>query len=213
VAEEAKTNAVNNHQQFISAQRPGAAWRISGMENSDSRLDAADDFLFLIFERAWAPTLGYLEGPNDYLREHKTLVDGTCHVLEWLGLVEADSTCAFGYRRTHRLESILVKRHAHPLKDSNKASASIEETDVINSVFDAAVPDEDQPYVCPLARVLLRELGLIRYTQGIEEIPTPELRLLAAEKREGDRNQRWLKSIESGELPPKGVFQAIGLPT
>jgi hypothetical protein len=210
-----KFNTVNGYRAATVSQFCGRAgsWRTSDMENSDSRLDAADDSLFLILDHAWAPTLGYLEGPSDYLREHKTLVDGTCHVLEWLGLVEADSTCAFGYRRTHRLERILVKRHAHPLKDSNKASASIEDTDVINSVFDAAVPDEDQLYVCPLARVLLRELGLIRYTQGMEEIPTRELRLLAAERREEDRRKRLLKSIESGEFPPKRVFRVIGLPT
>jgi hypothetical protein len=182
------------------------------MDHNSTKTNPEHDVLFLILDRAWAPTLGYLDGPNDYLRDHRTLVDGTCHILEWLGLVEADSTCAFGYKRTHRLECILVKRHDHPLKDSKKASASIEETDVINSIFDAAVPDEDQPYVCPLAGVLLHELGLVRYTQNGDQIPTPDLRLLAAERREGERNQRWLRSIEAGEWPPKGVFQAIGLP-
>jgi hypothetical protein len=182
------------------------------MDHNNTKTNPEHDFLFLILDRAWAPTPGYLDGPNDYLREHKTLVDGTCHILKWLGLIEADSSCAFGYKTTDRLEGIFVKRHDHPLKDSNKASASIEELDVINSVFDAAVPDEDQPYVCPLARVLLRELGLIRHTQGMEEIPTRELRLLAAERREEERNRRWLKSIESGEWPPKGVFQVIRLP-
>jgi hypothetical protein len=183
------------------------------MDGNSKQVDVEHDFLFLILDHAWAPTLGYLEGPSDYIKRRKTLVEGTCRILEWLGLVEVDSTCAFGYKTTDRLERIFVKRHARPLKDSSKASASIEETDVINSVFDAAVPDEEQPYVCPLARVLMRELGLIRNTQGIEEIPTRELRLLAAERREKERNDRWLNSIESGELPPKGVFQVIGLPT
>ena len=178
---------------------------------NNTEVDTATSILFCLFDIAWAPTLGESKGPNELLREHKTLVDGTRHILEWLGLAEADGTCAFGYKATDRLVRIFVKRHGHPLKESNKASASIEETDVINSVFDAAVPDEDQPYVCPLARVLLRELGLIRHTQGIEEIPTRELRLLAAERREEDRNRRWLK-IEAGEWPPKGVFQVIRLP-
>jgi hypothetical protein len=182
------------------------------MEHNNTKTNLEHDFLFIILGLAWAPTLGYLDGPDDYLREHKTLVDGTCHILEWLGLIEADSSCAFGYKTTERLERIFVERHEHPLKDSNKASASIEEIDVINSVFDAAVTEEDQPYVCPLAGVLLHKLGLVRYTRNGDEIPTHDLRLLAAERREGERNRRWLKSIEAGEWPPKGVFHVVRRP-
>jgi hypothetical protein len=179
---------------------------------NNTEVDAATSILFCLFDIAWVPTVGESEGPNELLREHKTLVDGTCHVLEWLGLVEADSQLALGCKPTERLGSILDKRGAGSPRNSKKASASIEETDVINSIFDAAVPDEDQPYVCPLAGVLLHVLGLVRYTQNGDQIPTHDLRLLAAERREGERNRRWLKSIEAGEWPPKGVFQAIGLP-
>jgi hypothetical protein len=88
---------------------------------------------------------------------------------------------------------------------------SIEDADVLNSIFDAAVPEDDQPNVCSLAEILLHVLGLVRYAEdGV--IPTRELRHLAAERREEERTRRWLKSIEAGQWPPgrgKQIFQAV----
>lgn len=176
-------------------------------------LDAETDLLFLIFQRAWSPTLGDLESPDEYLKECETLVDGTCRILKWLGLVEPDKAHAFGFKPTHLLESIVAKRHLRPLKDSKKACASTEDTDVLNSIFDAAVAYEDHCYVCTLARVLLYVLGLVRYSRDGDEIPTQELRQLAAERREDERNQRWVKAVEADEWPPEGVFGIVRLPT
>jgi hypothetical protein len=176
---------------------------------NDKELDTGTSLLFFIFYRAFAPTLGEIESPSELMSEHKTLVEGNCRILARLGLAVPDSALAFGYNPTDRLEDIFLKRSLRPLRDSKKAFASIEDTDVLNSIFDAAVADEDQPYVCPLARVLLRVLGLVVYSQDGDAIPTRELRLLAAERREEERNQQLLKAIEAGVFPPKGVFKPI----
>jgi hypothetical protein len=133
----------------------------------------------------------------------KTLVVGTCRILEWLGLVVPDSTLGFGCKPTDRLEEIVVKRGLCCLKNSKNVRASIEDKDVLNSILDAAVEFEDQHYVCPLASDVLHVLGLFRYAQDGDIIPTHELRQLAAERREGDRTKRLVKSIEAGEWRPK----------
>jgi hypothetical protein len=141
-----------------------------------------------MFHRAFAPTLGLIESPDELLSQHKTLVEGNCLILGWLGLVVPDDTLAFGCKPTDRLEGIFVKRGLRPLE--NRARASIEDTDVLECIFDAAVAEADQPYVCPLARILLHVLGLIRYAQDGDEIPTGELRQLAAESRHKERNKQ-----------------------
>jgi hypothetical protein len=163
-----------------------------------TKLDAGTACLFSMFERAWSPTLGKLESPDKLYREHKMLVVGTCRTLEWRGLVEPDRKLVFGCTPTERLERMFAKQRAHPLKYRMKARASVEDTDVLNSIFDAAVPDEDHPYVCPLARISLHVLGLVMYShsEGGEVVPTQELRQLAAERREEERNLRWVKSSQ-----------------
>jgi hypothetical protein len=162
-------------------------------KDNETKLDAGTSLLFSIFDRAFAPTLG-----GDRLSEHEFLINANCRILAWLGLVEPDSELLFGYKPTKRLEHLFAKQRAHPIKDRKKAYVSIEDEDVLNSIFDAAVPDEDQQYVCALAEVLLHVLGLVRYAaDGV--ISTRELRRLVAERREEERTVRWMKSIPAGD--------------
>jgi hypothetical protein len=171
-------------------------------ESNKTKLDTGTSILFLIFNRAWWTTIGEFERPDELRHQHKTLVVGTCRILEWLGLVVPDRTLAFGCKPTNRLEEIVVKRGLRRLKNTKNVRPSIEDEDVLHSIFDAAVSDQDQPYVCPLACDVLDVLGLVTDADG-GEIPTQELRQLAAERREGDRTKQWLKAIEAGEWPPK----------
>jgi hypothetical protein len=171
-------------------------------EVNETKLVAGTACLFSMFERAWSPTLGEFESPHKLWRERKTLVDGNCRILRWLGLVEPDRKLVFGCRPTERLERMFTRRRAHRLKDSKKVCASLEENDVLCSIFDAAVPFEERLYVCPLARVLLHVLGLVRCTQDGDEIPTHELRQLAAEGRQEERNRRFLRATKAGRWPP-----------
>jgi hypothetical protein len=184
-------------------------------ENVKQKLDAiGTEYLFHMFHRAFAPTVGDFDTPAELISKHKKLVEGSCRVLERLRLVTPDGTLPFGFKPTPRLFDIVLRRSLRPLKNSKKASASIEENDVLNSIFDAALADEEQDYVCPLARVLLYVLGLIVHSKDGSEVPTRELRVLAAERREEERQEKWRKAVETGEWqPPKGVFHAVHLPS
>jgi hypothetical protein len=166
-------------------------------DDNNAELNAETPLLFSIFDRAFGPTLR-----GEPLSEHETLVNGNCRILAWLGLVEPNSGLMFGYKPTKRLERLFAKQRAHPIKDRKQVRVSVEDADVLNLIFEAAVPDEDQQYVCPLAQNVLHMLGLVRYAdQGV--IPTRELRQLAAERREEERTQQLLKAIEAGEYPPR----------
>jgi hypothetical protein len=210
-----KTSAVNNHQQRrLALVRHGLLGDCSTMKDSNgNKLDHGTFILFSIFDRAWSPALGKLENPVKLRRDHKMLVVGSCRILEWLGLVVPDRKLAFGCKPTERLESMFARRRAHPIKNSKRAWASIEEADVLNCIFDAVIPFKDQPVVCPPARALLHVLGLVRYTRD-DEIPTRELRLLAAARRDKERNRLWLKTVKPGQLSPRGRKQEpLRLPT
>jgi hypothetical protein len=157
-------------------------------KDTETELDNGTKLLLHMFYRAFASTIGHFGSPAELMSGNRRLVEGSRPILEWLRLVTPDSTLPFGFRPTSRLEKIYLKRGFRPVGSGKKRFASVVDTDVLNSIFDAALVDEE--HVCPLARVTLYVLGLIVYSKDGSEVPTGELRVLAAERREQDRERR-----------------------
>jgi hypothetical protein len=130
--------------------------------------------------------------------------------LEWLGLVTPDRASQFAFKPTLRLVEIFSRHRRRG--ESAKESASIEDSDALHSIFDAALAHKEQADMCPLACKLLHVLGLVLYSGDGSEIPTRELRVLAAERREEERHRQLLKIADAGQRPGKRLRKAIRLP-
>jgi hypothetical protein len=110
----------------------------------------------------------------------------TCQLLEWLGLVEPDSTSPFGYRPTQDLIGIILKRGLRRPGNVTKRTLSCEDAEIMETVREAwrTFPIKDT-----LPRLVFGVLGLTNVNDDLEEIPTPKLRELVAKRRRADREK------------------------
>jgi hypothetical protein len=126
----------------------------------------------------------------------------TGHVLAWLDLAEPKKGAKFGYKATSFLVQRIARRALEEKRlKSNKCAASYVDIDVIESLFEAAVSSKDDCSVELRSFVgnVLGVLGLVRFTEGGEPIPTRVLRKLVGVCRQQDRY------VRTGVQKPKGT--------
>jgi hypothetical protein len=167
-------------------------------------MQSEEGILFRAFDRVFTPNLYVYESVGDLLSEQRELVDGMCRILARLGLVLPDHASPFGFKPTLLLEDIVRRRGLRPRKRSKKEVPSIEDQDVLDSIFDAALTFDERFLVCDWAADLLHVLGLVVRCRGdYTHVPTLELRVLAAAQRDKERNQLLHAACEAGEWPPR----------
>jgi hypothetical protein len=142
------------------------------------------------FERLFEHNLGPHASVADLLQKNFAKVDGMCRVLEQIGLVTPDNAYPFGFKPTPILEDVVRRRAFRPVRDSKKEAPTLEEEEFLMSIYDAAVPIEEQPNVCTFVELLLNLLGLTVYCQSGDQIPTPELRVFVALQKNKERYKR-----------------------
>jgi hypothetical protein len=124
-----------------------------------------------------------------YLQDFEGEIQATCRLLEWLYLATPD-TSSLGWRPSHELMHVLAKPTMGRLTSAKEAPTTDDE-DVIESIFEAALPDL-KGYDLGGARLfglsVLSALGLLRTAKNGDYTPTQHLRELAAERRQHDRS-------------------------
>jgi hypothetical protein len=160
--------------------------------NNDLGYDPQAYLVFLIISRANVFEHDPPVSASGYLKRFKKQIQATCCVLEWLNLVQADKKMALGYRPSHELMAIVAKAIRGNLT-SKKATPSTDDRDVIEAIFEAALPDledDDLKNAWGFGLHVLRDLGLLRMTASGDFAPTGHLRELAAERRQQERGLR-----------------------
>jgi hypothetical protein len=152
------------------------------------------------FDHVFAHNLGPHKSVADLLHKNFAKVEGMCRVLEQIGLVTPDNAYPFGFKPTPILEDIVRRRAFRPVRDSKKEAPTLEEEEFLLSIYDAAVPIEDQSNVCPFVELLLNLLGLTVYCKSDDQIPTPELRVFVALQKNKERYERKRAAKEAGAM-------------
>jgi hypothetical protein len=130
----------------------------------------------------------------------------TGRVLAWLDLAERKKHAEFGYKATSFLVQRIARRGLEEERlKSTKQAASFVDIDVIESLFEAALSGKDhcsatlRGFVCNVLGVL----GLVRFTEGAEPIPTRVLRKLVSVCRQHDRYLRTRRHDEKATAGEK----------
>jgi len=157
--------------------------------NNDLGYDPDAYLLFLIISRANEFDIALPASASGYLKRFEREIRATCRVLEWLNLARPDKASPLGCTPSHELMSVLAK----PIRrcyTSGRAEPTTDDEDVIESIFEAALPDlrsHDRGNSRSFGLAVLAALGLLRRTTSGDYVPTRHLRELAAERRQQDR--------------------------
>jgi hypothetical protein len=129
-----------------------------------------------------------------------------CRILEQIGLVTRNDTYPFKFKPTEILEDIVRRRAFRPVRNSKKEEPTLEEEYFLLSIYDAALPIEEVWVVGPFADLLLNVLGLTVRCKSGDQIPTPELRVVAALYKNKERNKR----VEAAEAARATAIRSLG---
>jgi hypothetical protein len=123
-----------------------------------------------------------------YVKRYKKQIHATGQVLQWLGLATADDQSPLKYKPTDDLMYLFARRRGRV--QSKKHFSNAEDGDVFDSIFDTVLGELDEDSNVPgfVVRVF-RQLGLAK-DAGLDSVPTAQLRTLAAERRQEERNRR-----------------------
>jgi hypothetical protein len=205
-------NAVNDLQlnkYTASSKRPHTIEeKIMRTHYTDNRSKVQQRASNLLDKTKWLPELYKRASAFDpeLLEEHKAesfCVSG--QVLAWLDLAEPNEDADFGYEATRFLVQRIARRGLEEERlKSSKPAASYVDIDVIESIFDAVFGEhqcsrELRAFVCNVLGVL----GLVRFTEGGEPIPTRVLRKLVSVCRQEARYLRTRRQTEDGTTAGK----------
>jgi hypothetical protein len=122
-------------------------------------------------------------------KEEGFLVAG--RVLAWLGLAQAEDRAELRYEPTSYLLQVMANGLTKERPKSSKLVGSYADVDVIESLLEAALEQDNcapdlRGFVCNVLGVL----GMVRFTEPGEAIPTRFLRKLVGTCRQQERIQR-----------------------
>ena len=157
--------------------------------NNDLGYEPDANLLFLIISRSNEFDIALPASASGYMKRFERQIRATCRLLGWLNLAKPDEASPLGCTPSHELMYVLAEPTRGRLT-SAKESPTTDDEDVIESIFEAALPDL-KGYDLGNARLfglsVLSALGLLRTTKNGEYAPTGKLRELAAERRQQDR--------------------------
>jgi hypothetical protein len=174
----------------------------------DQNLDLGPYLLTCLFERAWCEITELSNWSEVKSNEFKA----SLRVLEWLGLVEPDSSNPLGFKPTHVLVSLVMARETQ-LQIIERPPTHREEC-ALDCVLIAALGFErDRRAVDDWIHKVLHALGLVVFCHedednevehGEEKVvvgigdwaPTRQLLLLAAVRADKDHNRWWMRFLE-----------------
>lgn len=157
--------------------------------NNDLGYEPDANLLFLIISRSNEFDIDLPASASGYMKRFERPIRATCRVLEWLNLARPDKASPLGCAPSHELMYVLAKPTRGRLTSAKEAPTTDDE-DVIESIFETALPDlkgRDLGSARLFGLSVLSALGLLRTTKNGEYAPTGELRELAAERRQQDR--------------------------
>lgn len=153
---------------------------------NDLKFDSGTYLLFAIYYGAWNP-FGPPPDAATYLKQYKNKIRATGRVLESLGLA-VPTTSLLGWKASDSLISLIAKPHGPRLR-SKKYEPSYQDKDAFNTIIDYARVGND-PCLFGYVKSVLGVLGLARYAENGDVVPTDQLRELAARRREEERDRR-----------------------
>jgi hypothetical protein len=126
-----------------------------------------------------------------YVESHKSEIEATCRVLEWLRLAAPARRSPLGWKASNLLVDLIVKPRKR-LGRSVKACIESWEENAVNMIFEAALGNLDHmTYECrSYIEWLFGFLGLMNINDDGDWIPTRRLLNLAAESRFEENRQR-----------------------
>jgi hypothetical protein len=128
--------------------------------------------------------LGPLEGTE-------SRIQAVAKVFLFLGLATSDEESRLGYRPTRHLIELIARMPKRRLK-SKKELWDFEDLDLLESILEAALGEGwFDPDLRRFVFNVLGALGLIRYAKRGGEVPTPQLRELAAWRLCFERRRRY----------------------
>jgi hypothetical protein len=176
--------------------------------NTDNRSSVQQRASNLLDKTKWLPELYDRASAFDpeLIKQHKT--ESVCvsgQVLAWLDLAAPNEDADFGYEATRFLVQTIARRGLWKKRlKSSKPAASYADIDVIESLFDGVFGEhrcsrELRAFVCNVLGVL----GLVRFTESGEPIPTRVLRKLVSVCRQEARYLRARRQTEDGTTAEK----------
>jgi hypothetical protein len=125
------------------------------------------------------------------LERTESNIQAVAKVFFFLGFATPDKDSLLGYVPTKCLFKIISRRPKRKLK-SKKSLWDFADLDVLESILEAALGEGCfDPDVRAFVFNVLGALGLIRYTKRGREIPTPQLRDIAAWRLCFERRRRY----------------------
>jgi hypothetical protein len=157
---------------------------------NDLNLSGEAFLLLSIFREAYCVE-GFGQSAATYVKRHEKQIHAAGQILEWLGFATADSQSPLGHKPSDDLMYRLAQQRRRT--QSKKLCSYIEDADVFDSILDNVLGELDEDSNIPAFVVrVFRQLGLAKNTAGLDWVPTAELRTLAAERRQGERDRRKL---------------------
>jgi hypothetical protein len=158
------------------------------MSVRDNETIEPQENLFLFHSIVEALTLGGSLGP---LERTERRIQAMAKVFLFLGFATLDEENRMGHRPTRYLAEIIARRPKRRLK-SKKELWDFEDLDFLESILEAALGEGwFDPDLRAFVFNVLGALGLIRYAKRGGEIPTAQLREIAAWRLCFERRRRY----------------------
>ncbi len=157
------------------------------LEDPECQANQADQDLTLL--RIYRRASKYGSQLIEERKKEGVLVAG--RVLAWLGLAQADDSAELGYEPTSYLFQVIADGLKNERPRSNKLAGRYTDVDVIESLLQAALKQDNcapdlRGFVCDVLGVL----GMVKFTENGEAIPTRFLRKLVGTCRQEERRKR-----------------------